>query len=68
VAYAYNRIPASDFDPASVAYEKAFPTYAGVEKPGVIGGQVNYFQPTVQFYDEYVSRVDHAFRNSLKFA
>jgi hypothetical protein len=64
VAYAYNRIPASDFDAASVAYEKAFPTYAGVEKPGVIGGQVNYFQPTVQFYDEYVSRVDHAFSDT----
>jgi hypothetical protein len=61
VAYPYNRIPASAFDPASVAYEKDFPTYSGVEAPGKIGGLVSYFQPTVQFYDEYVSRVDHAF-------
>jgi hypothetical protein len=44
-----------------VAYEKVFPTYSGTEKPGTIGGPVNYFQPTVQFFDEYVSRVDHAF-------
>jgi hypothetical protein len=61
VAYAYNRIPASDFDPASVNYEKVFPTYSGTEAPGVIGGVVSYFQPTVQFFNEYVARVDHSF-------
>jgi hypothetical protein len=61
VPYANNRIPSSDFDPASVAYEKVFPTFSGVEAPGKIGGTVNYFQPLVQTYNEYVSRVDHAF-------
>ena len=60
VAYANNRIPASDFDPASVAFEKVFPTYTGVEAAGKIGGPVNYFQPTTQFFDEYIARVDHA--------
>ena len=61
VAYPYNRIPATDFDPASVAYEKVFPTYSGTEAPGVIGGTVNFFQPTVQSFNEYVGRVDHQF-------
>ena len=60
VADPLNRIPASDFDPASVAYEKAFPTYSGVEAPGVIGGPVHFFQPTVQAFNEYIGRVDHA--------
>ena len=61
MAYPLNRIPASDFDPASVTYEKVFPTYSGVEAPGKIGGTVNYFRPTVQSYDEYLGRVDHDF-------
>lgn len=61
VPYALNRIPASDFNPASVAYEKVFPTYSGVEAPGKIGGLVSYVQPTAQVFNEYVSRVDHAF-------
>ena len=61
VAYPLNQIPASDFDPASVAYEKVFPTYSGVEAPGKIGGTVNFFRPTVQSYDEYLGRVDHDF-------
>ena len=61
VAYPLNRIPASDFDPASVNYEKVFPTYSGVEAPGAIGGTVNYFKPTSQFFDEYLGRVDHDF-------
>jgi hypothetical protein len=61
VAYPLNRIPATDFDPASVAYEKQFPTYSGTEAAGKIGGTVNYFQPTVQFFNEYVARVDHSF-------
>jgi len=59
--YANNRIPSTDFDPASVAFEKAFPTYTGTEAAGKIGGTVNYVQPTVQFFNEYVSRVDHSF-------
>ncbi|HEV2327013.1 MAG TPA: TonB-dependent receptor [Terracidiphilus sp.] len=59
--YAYNRIPSSDFDSASVAYEKAFPTFSGTEAPGKIGGTYNYFQPTVQTFNEYVARVDHQF-------
>lgn len=59
VVYPYNRVPTSAFDPASVAFEKVFPTYAGVEKAGAIGGPVNYVQPTIQFFDEYVARVDH---------
>lgn len=61
VVYPYNRIPSTDFDPAAVAFEKAFPTYTGTEAPGVIGGTVNYYQPTVQTFNEYVSRVDHNF-------
>jgi hypothetical protein len=61
VAYAYNRIPASDFNPAAVAYEKVFPTFTGTEAAGKIGGTVNYFKPTTQFFDEYIARVDHAF-------
>ena len=64
VAYPFNRVPASAFDPASVNFEKVFPTYAGVEKPGVIGGPVNYVQPTIQFFDEYVARVDHTLSSS----
>lgn len=61
VVYAYNRIPSSAFDPASVAYENAFPTYAGTEAPGKIGGTISYFQPTDQTFNEYVARVDHSF-------
>ena len=60
VAYPLNRIPASDFSPASAAYEKVFPTYPSPEAPGVIGGQVNFLRATVQFFDEYIARVDHA--------
>ena len=61
VAYPNNHVPSSAFDPASVAFEKAFPTFSGTEAAGKIGGAVNYFQPTTQFYDEYIARVDHAF-------
>lgn len=59
--YPYNHIPSSDFDPASVAYEKFFPTYSGPEAPGKIGGNYNFFQPTEQTFNEYVARVDHQF-------
>ena len=63
-AYPYNQIPSSAFDPASVAYEKAFPTYSGTEAAGKIGGPVSYTQPTVQFFDEFIARVDHQFGSS----
>jgi hypothetical protein len=63
VAYANNHVPASAFDPAAVAFEKAFPTFSGTEAAGKIGGAVNFFQPTTQFYDEYIARVDHAFND-----
>lgn len=59
--YALNRIPSSDFDPASVAFEKVFPTYRGTEAAGKIGGPVSYYKPTVQTFNEYVARVDHNF-------
>jgi hypothetical protein len=61
VAYANNVIPATDFDPASVAFEKDFPTFTGTETPGKLGGTVNYFKPSVTTYNEYIARVDHAF-------
>ena len=38
-----------------------FPPIPARRLPGVIGGTVNYFQPTVQFFNEYVARVDHQF-------
>jgi hypothetical protein len=58
LAYPLNRIPSSDFDPASVAYMKAFPTFSGVEAPGKIGGLVNYTQPTINNLYEYIARID----------
>jgi len=67
VEYPNNVIPASAFDPASVAYEKVFPTYTGTEAAGVIGGLVSYFKPTTQFFNEYVSRVDHNFGSKDNF-
>ena len=59
--YAFNHIPVTAFDPASVAFEKAFPTFAGTESPGQIGGIVHYYLPTIQNYNEFVGRVDHQF-------
>jgi hypothetical protein len=61
VAYPLNRIPSSAFDPAAVAYEKAFPTFSGTEAPGKIGGPVSYTQPTVNNFYEYIARVDRQF-------
>ena len=57
--YPYNRIPSSDFDSASVNYEKVFPAFSGVEAPGTIGGTVNFLRATVNNFNEYVGRVDH---------
>lgn len=59
--YPYNQIPESAFDPAAVAFEKAFPTYSGTEAAGKIGGTVNYYLPSIQTYNEFVGRVDHQF-------
>jgi hypothetical protein len=64
VAFPFNRIPSSDFDPASVAFEKAFPTVGADAAAGKIGGPVNYTKPTVQYYKEYIARVDHQFGSS----
>jgi hypothetical protein len=61
VAYPYNQIPASNFDPAAVILEKLFPTATTDASAGKIGNSVNYFKPTIQSYNEYVSRVDHQF-------
>lgn len=56
-----NRIPSSAFDTASINYEKVFPFYTGTEAAGKIGGTVNYFKSTQNYFDEYVARVDHNF-------
>jgi hypothetical protein len=61
VSYPYNQIPSSAFDPAAVNFEKAFPTYSGVEAPGKIGGPVSYTQPTINNFYEFIARVDHQF-------
>jgi hypothetical protein len=61
VAYPLNRIPSSAFDPASVAFEKEFPTFSGTEAAGKIGGPVSYVQPTVNNFYEYIARIDHQF-------
>lgn len=57
--YADNHIPSTDFDPASVAFEKNFPTAATDSGPGKIGNTVNYFAATQNYLDEYDARVDH---------
>jgi hypothetical protein len=59
--YTNNRIPSSDFDPASVMFEKAFPTAATDAAPGKIGNTVNYLAATQNYLDEYDARVDHSF-------
>jgi hypothetical protein len=59
--YANNHIPGTDFDPASVAFEKAFPTAATDAGPGKIGNSVSYFTATQNYLDEYTGRVDHNF-------
>ncbi|MDP9049903.1 MAG: hypothetical protein M3O31_04155, partial [Acidobacteriota bacterium] len=58
VVYPFNRIPAADFDSASVAYEQAFPTATADAGPGKIGNTVNYSKATQNYFNEYVSRVD----------
>jgi hypothetical protein len=55
----YNRIPASRFDPASVAFEKDIPTPpAGTT---ALGSVITYELPTIENFNEYLGRVDHSF-------
>jgi len=61
VAWPNNHIPTGAFDPASVAFEKDFPTAASDAGPGKIGNLVNYFTATQNYFDEYDARVDHNF-------
>ena len=61
VEYPLNRIPNTAFDPASVNFEKAFPTFSGTETAGKAGGLVYYTQPTTVSFKEYIGRVDHSF-------
>ena len=60
-AYPNNHIPSIDFDAASVAFEKAFPTASADASAGKIGNTVNYFSSTQNYLDEYDARVDHTF-------
>jgi hypothetical protein len=62
--YQLNQIPATDLDPAAMALEKDIPTFSGTPTAGKVGGQVNYYQPTTQAYNEYIGRVDHAFSDN----
>lgn len=59
--YAFNRIPSSAFDPASVNYQSHFPTATSDAGPGLIGNTVYYQRPVLQSFDEYTGRVDHDF-------
>jgi hypothetical protein len=59
--YPNNHIPSADFDPASVAFEKAFPTASADAGAGKIGNLVNYLSATQNYLDEYNARVDHSF-------
>jgi hypothetical protein len=61
VQYQNNHIPITDFDPASVLFEKAFPTCTGTETAGTIGCPTYYTQPTIVTFKEYIARVDHSF-------
>ncbi len=60
-AYPDNHIPSSDFDPASVALTKYFPTASGDAGPGKIGNTISYFAATQNYFNEDTARVDHEF-------
>ena len=60
-AFSNNQIPSSVFDPASVAYAKAFPTASADASAGKIGNIVNYFSASQNYLNEYDARVDHNF-------
>ncbi|HEX8710640.1 MAG TPA: TonB-dependent receptor, partial [Terracidiphilus sp.] len=59
--FSNNIIPKTFFDPASVAFEKLFPSYTGTEKAGAIGGQVNFLTATKANLNEFIGRIDHQF-------
>jgi hypothetical protein len=61
VAYPYNHIPTSAFDPAAVAFEKYFPVATSDSAAGKIGNLVNYFSATQNYLNEHTARVDHQF-------
>jgi hypothetical protein len=61
VEYANNHIPSTDFDKASVAFEKYFPTASSDAAAGKIGNLVNYFSATQNYFNEYDARIDHNF-------
>jgi hypothetical protein len=61
VAYSNNHMPSSDFDQASIAFEKYFPTASSDAALGKIGNTVSYFAATQNYFDEYTARVDHNF-------
>jgi hypothetical protein len=61
VPYALNRIPSSDFDPASVNYEKAFPRTPARRLPARSAARSVTLQPTINDFYEYIARVDHQF-------
>ena len=61
VAYTNNHIPSSDFDQASVAYAKKFPTVSADSGAGKIGNQSSFFRATQNYFNEYTARVDHNF-------
>jgi len=61
VAYPYNHIPSSAFDPAAVTFEKYFPTATADSAAGKIGNLVNYFSATQNYFNEHTARVDHSF-------
>ena len=61
VSYPLNHIAAADFDPSSLNFLKGIPSYSGTPAAGKIGGTVNWTRPTIQAWNEYVSRVDHSF-------
>jgi hypothetical protein len=56
--YSNNHIPSSDFDPASVDFEQAFPTAATDSGVGKIGNVVSYTSSTQNTYNEYLGRLD----------
>jgi hypothetical protein len=53
----FNHIPVARFDPAAANFESHIPAASGTG----VSGTVFYKKPTIQAFDEYVSRVDHTF-------
>lgn len=59
-AYPLNQIPNSALDPAAMAFLKDLPTASGTPAAGKVGGLANFYQPTIQSFDEYVARGDQS--------